>query len=1266
MSGKKDRRKRNIPERLGNDSCGVSPYVAALLLDVAIHLSFFFFSDLSVGRIFRLSFSFLFFIYPLCYVADILWSMRPSVKAILSGEIRINRKYYMNVARREVERSALFPVTISVPVYTEENEVIFATLQKALSALERYREYSGIAGNVLVSDDGLAPMLESCSEERISELMRRFREGDSSLTPNERKSAERIHFYRTNGISFVARPKEGRPGLFKKSSNLNYTIRLGNAVQTGRTMPDLIGEGGDFQGGYAEGDVVTREIILLLDKDSGVKGGILEAVLPEFSAEEKLAYVQCATEAENLEENWYTRATGEQVKHLFHVVWPCKAMQGYFVPLIGHNVFLRKNLLEKSGLWSEDKVSEDYDLAIRLYALGFHGKYAHLPGLEFTEYASRTFVEETEKQRRYAYGLFEMLFDGTVIPGKTRGCDLFYMLLYFCSALNEVLLLPTVLLEAYFGNIHFLWAGFLVFHLCFLLLPLIRAYSVPSREANDPSRRPLLAILLAVSFVGHSYAFLSGAVRYFGNKVRSDDRPFPSTGVDRMEYQWRDGLKLVGNYLKKNPGFVPIALLCFDRGVFLLTRRGVGRMTVFAYCYILFCAVFSPLLLMPPLWAWIGRKVERRREEGERMYRKGEPPLWADERRTVSPRIVDGSMAEDVASFLEDYEKALRDAMPLGVLPEELDVDYVPESCLKRDAEGKKELYLLRRKDDGSRALLRITRDYPEEDAFEEAKLLRRLDHEGIPKVYAAFQQNGAQYLVREYLEGRTLHEIVEGGVRLRAEDIFGVVLKLTEILGYLHGQVPPVIHRDIKPQNIISASDGSIRLIDFGIAREHKEERTQDTSVILTLDYASPEQYGFEQTTPLSDIYSLGMVMLYLATGSTDRTGIEARIVNNRLRELIQRCTVFDPKLRIRNVGEIRAFLLRDNGEGEERKRRRERAGGFAFATFCLAGLVYFASFRTAGNVARKRGYERGYRAGYIEGYDAVPTFRMRGATTDLFRGNSEGNEAVEGGAFVVEREGLVFYTIDGDIYRMSARGGDAELFIEGAKASGLSSYYGWLYYSSGDEIRQTDLYTGETAVLWKGAKGKLTVVDGRYYIRTEDELSLLDTKTGVRSKVRNLPAAYSVNLEEDAIYYLGGKNRSLYRASLSEGEATRLLEDICRSVCVFEGQIYASTADGEGGRLLRFDPNSGRREVLAEVRAKQIHVTEDAIYYLEEGSGMIHRASLDGRIRELVSKNRASDFNVVGGGIFYHNESDAGRLWCVGSDGTNDHPVETERRRP
>ncbi len=1271
MKARQEHRKRRIPEALGNRACGVWLYIVVLAVDAVAHAVLFFSYGMTLLSALRLFFSFIFFIYPLCYLADVLWSLHPSIRRILSGEIAINRKYYMNSVRKEIARDALLPVTISVPVYTESNDIIFHTFLKSLEAVRRYREFSGAEANVVVSDDGLAPLLGGCcTREAVERVVRALQENDHSLTPKERIAAERVLFYREHGIAFVARPAQNRAGLFKKASNLNYTLRLSRVAPGGVLSESEFREGGAFEGGYAEGSVTIHEVILLLDKDSGIKDRIIEAVLPEFAMDDKLAYVQCATKTDNLYENYYSSATGHQTNNLFHNIWPCKALQGFFVPLVGHNVFLRRSMLEKCGLWAEDRVSEDYDMAIRLYGMGYHGKYAQLRGVEFSESASRTFTEETNKQRRYAYGLFEMVFDGTISRKKARPCDIFYMLLYFCSVVNQTLLFPTVLLENYFGNIHLLWAGFILCMVCFVVAPLFRSM-ITRRYQPEEHEGVGHSLLISLSFLGHSYSIFIGSCRYLANKIKKIRRAFPSTNVDQLDYRFKDGVKILMQFFRKNPMFVLISFLCLDRGIYLLTRKGLELATVITYGYILFGIVLVPILLTPQIFGGLGRKTAETGQTGAKhmIKHKEKSPASARGMRSeslLSPYVIDedpysASLPEE--QFLSAYEEMLRTSLPADGMPAELLADYSFESCIRKDPDGKKELYLLRRNTDGAKALLRVTGDNPDEDALEEAMLLRKLDHPGIPKVLAYMEENGRKYLIREYIEGRTLYDIVSAGGNLGTDDIFEIALKLTDILCYIHGQTPPVIHRDIKPQNIVVGRDGSIHLIDFGIARVHNQQRSRDTSVMLTLDYASPEQYGFEQTTPLSDIYSLGVVLLFLATGRTIRSDLEAQIVNNRLRYLIGQCIAFNPKVRMQSAEEIRRYILR----GKRRQKNKGKhivaaAAAMLSAAAVLTGLSYWQSYRMERAASVERGYDLGYDAGYADGYKSVPVFLRDDGDHPQNTGTDPANMAAPGGAFAVQSGALTFYIADGGVWSTTANGLEPVRMVEDENAAAISSYNDWLYYSTGDRIKQQNLYTPELDVLYKGKTGMLYVRENDFYILTENGVFKLDLNTGNASALKELADCEVLSVGEEELYYIDRTDHGLYRWGGSGTAPERLAEGSFRSICLYRDKLYCASDEDGTGRLLRIDTRTGAVTELLEVQALMLNVTEDGIFFLDRTGESIIRCSFDGRIRERITGNRVKDFNIAGSWIFYHNEDDGGSLWSVRLDGANDHPVRPE----
>ncbi|HZW04074.1 MAG TPA: protein kinase, partial [Anaerolineaceae bacterium] len=148
----------------------------------------------------------------------------------------------------------------------------------------------------------------------------------------------------------------------------------------------------------------------------------------------------------------------------------------------------------------------------------------------------------------------------------------------------------------------------------------------------------------------------------------------------------------------------------------------------------------------------------------------------------------------------------------------------------------------------------------------------------------------------------------------------------------YLHGQTPAIIHRDIKPQNIIVDEQGKITLIDFGISRIYDETAQEDTYNFGTRHYAAPEQYGFSQTDCRSDIYSLGVLLCWLLTGSTDVQQANKAIPNPWLVNVIARCTAFAPKDRFKNAAQVRDTLT-----GRTYRRR--------LLTFGLAVLILLAA---------------------------------------------------------------------------------------------------------------------------------------------------------------------------------------------------------------------------------------------------------------------------------------------------------------------------------
>ena len=157
-----------------------------------------------------------------------------------------------------------------------------------------------------------------------------------------------------------------------------------------------------------------------------------------------------------------------------------------------------------------------------------------------------------------------------------------------------------------------------------------------------------------------------------------------------------------------------------------------------------------------------------------------------------------------------------------------------------------------------------------------EALSVSNLSHPNIVEVYDVGEEDGQYYIVMEYIEGKTLKQLINKRGALTIPEVIDIMSQLTD--GLAHAHEAYIIHRDIKPQNIMILDNGEVKITDFGIAvAMNATQLTQTNSVMGTVHYLPPEQANGKSATVKSDIYSLGILMYELLTGSVPFKGDNA-----------------------------------------------------------------------------------------------------------------------------------------------------------------------------------------------------------------------------------------------------------------------------------------------------------------------------------------------------------------------------------------------------
>ena len=230
-----------------------------------------------------------------------------------------------------------------------------------------------------------------------------------------------------------------------------------------------------------------------------------------------------------------------------------------------------------------------------------------------------------------------------------------------------------------------------------------------------------------------------------------------------------------------------------------------------------------------------------------------------------------------------------------------------------------------------------------------EASIMKNLDHPMLPRIVGIEEDPKFFYIIMDFVQGENLKTVVTSSGPQAQDTVVSWGVKLCDVLTYLHGK--GIVYRDMKPANIMLSPDGNIKLIDFGIAREYKENASEDTTALGTEGYAAPEQYeGKGQTDARTDVYGMGITLFQLLTGvnpsSYQENIFSIRLQNPNLSsgldKIILKCTNKDPKKRYQSTEELKKALLNYRKLDDKFLKKQKKVIRKFFALLGLSTLCF------------------------------------------------------------------------------------------------------------------------------------------------------------------------------------------------------------------------------------------------------------------------------------------------------------------------------------
>ena len=306
-------------------------------------------------------------------------------------------------------------------------------------------------------------------------------------------------------------------------------------------------------------------------------------------------------------------------------------------------------------------------------------------------------------------------------------------------------------------------------------------------------------------------------------------------------------------------------------------------------------------------------------------------------------------------------------------LPEDMQEHWTVYECLKESEDSS--TFLVKETATGILCVLKWGRNRQAEFLRNEMEIMKKMADRklsGIPKAYRIFEENGKVYLVREYIEGMSLAQMVlqKGGIS--EAEICRISRKICQTAEQFQNPDEPMIHRDIKPENIVVTPGDEVVFIDFGTMRSYKKDGSRDTFVVGTRGTAAPEQYGYTQTDQRTDVYAIGQTMLYMVSESYEMNQLSECAVSRRMKKIIEKACSFEPDKRYGDAAQLRRAV--EKCQANNRKKVYKKAG----AVFGLIAAGYILAILSPdGTVIENKRIETAEQSEAEEQIQAEITFR-------------------------------------------------------------------------------------------------------------------------------------------------------------------------------------------------------------------------------------------------------------------------------------------------